>query len=524
VNRLSPPPSKLLPELLSNLDFGLLLCEVDSLNIIECNDTFSQWFNDVLSAPTLIDLFEAEITNRINNAIIKQRKYRFKLKVEVGHRVECLDFSCKTVIINESPYLLIQGVVNSTELLMTKMIQDHSLLADKHKTLMERSIKKAEDANNAKTMFIASMSHELRTPMNGILGMVQQFSKTPLTEQQEFLLDTIGRSGDQLLAIINQVLDFSKIEANKIELHPSATNIKELVLDVIAVCRSSVQSSDNVVIEAVFTEQDFMHVLVDDIRLKQVLINLVNNAIKFTKAGHVKVQLSRVSLEGSACELKFSVIDTGIGISQKRISKLFKPFTQHDASTTREYGGTGLGLTISSQLIKLMESKIEVQSELNKGSVFSFILSLPVCEQPTQVIPSIPEQPTEHPSIQNKTVLIVDDNRINRKIVSMALDNSQVNIIEAVNGEEAVNQFIKNKVDIILMDCLMPVMDGFIATKKIRALEDDNQHTLIFALSASASAEIGERSIIAGMDDIMLKPFKFDELLNKISQYLNRSH
>ena len=304
------------------------------------------------------------------------------------------------------------------------------------------------------------------------------------------------------------------------ELHPSATDVKKLVLDVIAVCRNSVERSENLIIEAVFTEQEFMHVMVDDLRLKQVLINLVNNAIKFTKSGHVKLELSKISLSDKECLLKFAIIDTGMGISQERISKLFKPFIQHDTSTTKEYGGTGLGLTISSQLIKLMDSKIDVQSDLGKGSTFSFSLSLPTCEQPVPLT-SIPELSTKQVSLKNKTVLIVDDNRINRKIVAMALDKSQIKMIEAENGEEAVKQFINNKVDIILMDCLMPIMDGFKATEKIRDLEADNQHTLIFALSASASSEIGERSISAGMDDIMLKPFKFDELLNKVTQSLS---
>ena len=518
-NQINYQQLQLLPELLANLDIGLLLCDIDDLNILEYNQTVTTWFNQVTSTNTLKDIFEDEIIRRINNAILKRRKYRFKIELTIGYRVECLDFSCKVTTINEKDYLIIQGVNNSAELKMTKMVKEHSLLAAKNKRLMEQAMDKAEAANNAKTMFLASMSHELRTPMNGILGMVQQFNKTSLTKQQEFLLNTIESSGDQLLAVINQVLDFSKIEADKVELHPSNTSIKNLLLDVISVCSSGVEVSSNLVVEAVFTEQDLPLVLVDDIRLKQVLINLVNNAIKFTKEGRVRLELSTTSLGDNKCVLKFSIIDSGIGISQQRIKKLFKPFTQHDSSTTREYGGTGLGLTISSQLIKLMGSKIEVKSCLGEGSTFSFSLSLPISKQqtPTTSVPSIPAQPI---SMKNKTVLVVDDNRINRKIVTMALDASQAKIIEAENGQEAVTQFINNKIDIILMDCLMPVMDGFEATVQIRELEKDNQHTLIFALSASASSEIGERSIDAGMDDIMLKPFKFDELLNKIAKGL----
>ena len=518
-NQINLPPLQLLPELLANLDIGLLLCDIDDLNIIEYNQTFATWFNEVPCSETLNDLFEQGVIKRVNNAILKQRTYRFKLELTIGHRVECLDLSCKITIINEKNYVIIQGVVNSTQLQMAKMIKEHSLLAATNKKLIEQAIKKAEAANNAKSMFIASMSHELRTPMNGILGMVQQFHKTSLTEQQDFLLETIGRSGDQLLAIINQVLDFSKIEAHKVELHPSTTDVKNLLLDVISVCRSGVETKSDLIIEVVFTEQDLPLVLVDDIRLKQVLINLVNNAIKFTKDGRVLLELNTISLNDNKCELKFSITDTGIGISENKLNTLFTPFIQHDSSTTKEYGGTGLGLTISSELIKLMDSKIEVQSCLGEGSIFSFNLSLPISEQ--QDTPAlIDSSPAKPISMKNKTVLVVDDNRINRRIVAMALDNSQANIIEAENGEEAVKQFINNKIDLILMDCLMPVMDGFEATKQIRKLETGQQHTLIFALSASASSEIGERSIDAGMDSMMLKPFKFDELLNKIAQSL----
>ena len=190
-NQINYQQLQLLPELLANLDIGLLLCDIDDLNILEYNQTVTTWFNQVTSTNTLKDIFEDEIIRRINNAILKRRKYRFKIELTIGYRVECLDFSCKVTTINEKDYLIIQGVNNSAELKMTKMVKEHSLLAAKNKRLMEQAMDKAEAANNAKTMFLASMSHELRTPMNGILGMVQQFNKTSLTKQQEFLLNTI---------------------------------------------------------------------------------------------------------------------------------------------------------------------------------------------------------------------------------------------------------------------------------------------------------------------------------------------
>jgi len=509
----------MLSKLIADLDQGLALCDLNSLNVIEYNQTFASWFHNVDLQSSLSDLFAENIIKRINNSIVKKRKYRFKLEIKIASRFECIDLNTKLITVNNQTYLLIQCAINSTELKMEKLVKDHTLIANRNKKLLEQAIEKAETANNAKTMFLASMSHELRTPMNGILGMVQQFNKTHLSQEQTYCLETIERSGEQLLAIINQVLDFSKIEANKIELHPAPTDIKKLANDVISLCSSVTEASKQLTIKVVFSEQNYPTVLIDDIRLKQVLINLVNNAIKFTKKGYVTLELTTILINEHECKLKFSVIDSGVGISQDRIKTLFKPFTQHDSSTTRNYGGTGLGLTISSQLIELMNSYIKVSSHLQKGSKFSFILSMPITKK--QKIITLKQAPIPSPtSLKNKTVLVVDDNRVNRKIVSMALDGTGAKIIEAINGQEAVEQFKAHKIDIILMDCLMPIMDGFEATEHIRKLEEKTKHTLIFAISASASSEIGERCLNIGMDDIMLKPFKFDELLYKITEHL----
>ncbi|MCJ8321945.1 MAG: ATP-binding protein [Colwellia sp.] len=509
-----------LPELLNDLDQALLICHCETLKIIEQNKVFSNWYPIELEHTSLDDIFDNDIVRRIKNAISKKRKYRFKVEQVIGPRLEYIDFNSKLISINENQsFLLIQGSINSTEAQLTKIIHDHSIIAEKNKTLIEQAIDKVNAANKVKSMFLASMSHELRTPLNGILGMVQQFYKTLLTPQQTDLIKTIESSGDQLLAIINQVLDFSKIEENKIELHNISTDLKKLVVDVISICSRSVESIDKLEIKTFFTEQDYPKVLVDDTRLKQVLINLVSNALKFTKQGSVELKLSLLSACNNNCQLEFSVTDTGIGIEQEKIAELFKPFTQYDSSTTKNYGGTGLGLSISHQLIKLMNSSIDVTSTVNHGSKFSFKLTLPISEQ-QKATELIQHSVLEISSLEDKTILIVDDNRINRKIVSFALDCSKANILIAENGLEAIEQFEKNHVDIILMDCLMPIMDGYDATKKIRELESSERHTLIFALTASASNEVGELCIAAGMDDIMLKPFKFETLLKKINQGL----
>jgi len=233
----------------------------------------------------------------------------------------------------------------------------------------------------------------------------------------------------------------------------------------------------------------------------------------------VLLKLSLLSSVNQCCQFEFSVIDTGIGIEQEKIAELFMPFTQYDSATTKSYGGTGLGLSISQQLIKLMDSKIDVVSAVGQGSQFSFILSLPISKQ--QITTDLTQHSVEKiSSLAGKTVLIVDDNNINRKIASLALDSTQAEILIAKNGLEAIEKFKNQPIDIILMDILMPIMDGYEATKKIRQLESPEQRTLIFALTASASKEVGEQSLSAGMDDIMLKPFKFDTLLSKINQGL----
>ncbi|MFT5716532.1 MAG: CheY-like chemotaxis protein/anti-sigma regulatory factor (Ser/Thr protein kinase) [Oleiphilaceae bacterium] len=320
-------------------------------------------------------------------------------------------------------------------------------------------------------------------------------------------------------AIINQVLDFSKVDSNNIELDITTTDIKKLVLDVIAISSINQDKTSELKVGAIFLEEEFPKLLIDDVRLKQVLLNLMNNAVKFTTLGTVTLFVTLVEESKNNCTIKFTIEDTGIGINQEKISALFTPFTQQDSSTTRNYGGTGLGLSISQQLVELMGGEINVMSEVDCGSTFSFSLSLPISKQQSLEVQPIPVS-DEMKSLSGMNILIVDDNRINRKIVAMALDDSKANIIMDENGQEAIDCFNTHKIDIILMDCLMPIMDGFTATQNIRKLEKENQHVIIFALTASTSSEIDERSVEVGMDDIMLKPFKFESLLKKINQHL----
>lgn len=342
-----------MPELFNQLDHGIALCEIDSLSFAETNPVFRTWLEAVSGNNLLANFVDENTLKRINKAIVKQRIFRFEKNILIGRRNEHIEFCTKLITAaNNKTYLLIESVINNSVFQIEEMVKEHSKIAAKNQLLLEQAIEKSESANVAKSIFLASMSHELRTPMNGILGMAQQMFKSSLTSDQTSLLHTIEHSGDQLLSIINQALYFSKIEANEIELHTESINLKSLINDIVAIC-ANVDNAENVNIKTDITTEKLPNVLTDDARLKQVLINLVNNAVKFTENGTVTVEISLLEINEQQCKLKFSVIDTGVGIHQDRIDHLFEAFSQHDASTTRDFGGTGLGLTISDQLIDL---------------------------------------------------------------------------------------------------------------------------------------------------------------------------
>jgi len=517
---------KIIPELFNHLEDGVALCDTELLLFTEKNKVFQTWLDAVECDHLLINFVDPTILQRIHKAIAKRRICRFEKNIKLGRRLEHIEFSAKVITLaGDRTFLLIQGTINNTALQLEQMMKDHGKIAEKHKKLLEQAIDKAESANIAKSMFLASMSHELRTPMNGILGMVQQMFKSVVSTEQKNLLCNIEQSGDQLLSIINQVLDFSKIEANKVELHKENISLTSLIKNIVSICSNANNGNKEgkVKVKANIQAESIPHVLADDVRLKQVLINLVNNATKFTENGTVTIELRLLELTEKECTVKFSVIDTGIGIHQDRIEQLFEAFSQHDASTTRNYGGTGLGLTISDQLIRLMGGQIDVASEIGQGSNFNFELTFLVSN--IEDVNSVNET-TEEPLdlIIGKNILVVDDTRINRKIMAMAFDQTQANLFMAESGIEAIDLYKNNTIDIVLMDCLMPGMDGFEATREIRAIEEPLNPPLIFAVTASASEEIGTRAKDSGMNDIMLKPFKFDELLLKINYWLKQRH
>lgn len=379
-------------------------------------------------------------------------------------------------------------------------------------TELKQQTEKSQQAMQAKSDFLAVMSHEIRTPLNGVLGTATLLGKTKMTEQQQQLLDVITSSGQQLLATINDILDISKIEAGKLLLHPVPCEINQMLKNVVDMFNASAMEKD-VSIIANYTEQT-IYIALDDVRVKQVLINLISNAIKFTEQGTVSVSVELKNTAPAKHALNITIVDTGIGLSESQVDNLFTKFVQADASTTRKYGGTGLGLAICNALVRQMGGTINVASKLGKGS--RFVVSLP-CEKAEK--PKLDTRTINGlANVENAHILLVDDVPLNQHIAKAMLADHTVTT--ANNGIEAVAKAQESTFDIILMDCLMPELDGFDATKQIRKM---GITTPIVALTASNQSETKEKCLASGMDDFLSKPLVEKDLISMINLWANHN-
>lgn len=384
--------------------------------------------------------------------------------------------------------------------------------------------REATDANRAKGEFLANMSHEIRTPLNGILGMAQLLHDTPLSVQQAEYLKAISSSGDSLLHIVNDILDFSKIEAGKLELEHIDFEITDLlhgVLDMVALRAREKQVQVRHHVDAVLPPG--LHGPRQ--RIQQVLLNLVANAVKFTPAGHVDIAVSLSGDQGNP-HLRFDVTDTGIGIPDDQLKELFQPFNQLDSSTTRRFGGTGLGLSISRRLVDLMGGRIGVDSRAGQGSHFWFDVPL---ARSGRSVPASPAKPPDTKSTASSPishrlkVLLAEDNAINQAVALAVLKRMGHDVVAVANGQEALDALSRAAFDVVLMDCQMPTMDGFEATRQLRAGKAGAaaQTTPVVALTANAMVGDRERCIAAGMNEYVAKPLKVEALQAALAQVLN---
>ena len=371
----------------------------------------------------------------------------------------------------------------------------------------------AELASKSKSEFLANMSHEIRTPLNGVLGFVERLAKSEKDPSRLEQLNTIRSSGESLINIINDILDFSKIEAGKMQIEYTPIILHKAFKDTTSVFKG-VASAKNVTFETIVSEDMPECVLGDMTRLKQVVFNLLSNALKFTHPG------GSVILKGGYDPQKeifrIDVIDSGVGISKENLTHIFEAFTQEDLSTTRKYGGTGLGLSISSRIISLMDGELKVESEVGEGSKFYFEIPAEAC-----TLDKDEEQEKDDSELHfTGNVLVVEDNKTNQMLMGMILEDNALTYDMADDGAEGVLKWKQKEYDIVLMDENMPNVSGIEATRIIREQEDADSHIPIVAVTANALLEDRERFLDAGMDDYISKPYAEKDVLRVLRKYL----
>jgi len=403
------------------------------------------------------------------------------------------------------------GTLGNALLTMSNSLQQKNLE-------LQDAVNHARRSEKSKTRFLANMSHEIRTPMNGVLGMGQILTKSQLTEEQSSQLKTIMDSGNHMMALLNDILDFSKIEEGLLDLEKTNFNLTDIAGS-LASTYYTLAIEKGTTFKVINNLNDNSWFLGDKARIRQVLFNLVNNALKFTKQGGVSVSFDEIKVEGNIHTLSIAISDSGIGIDNSRIAAIFDPFTQEETSTTRQFGGTGLGLSIVKQLLNLMDGHIQLDSVKGQGSTFTVTLTLAKGAEPKK-IETINQSITDFTGLH---VLIVEDNKVNQLVLSSFLKMRKITSDVVENGALAIERVQQQDYDLILMDNHMPVMNGIDAIRAIRALPLDIASLPIFACTADAYEDTRINMLKAGADSVLTKPLKEESLLAALTQLNNNN-
>lgn len=396
----------------------------------------------------------------------------------------------------------------------------HEELLIKNSELL-KARKSAERGNEAKSKFLATMSHEIRTPINGVLGFLELLEMTDLNDEQSKYVNEAIQASEILIYLINDILDFSKIESEQMTIESISFNLHEIIHNTVAINRPKAFKK-NIQLQCLLDAELPKYVIGDPTRLQQVFNNLIGNAVKFTDEGRVKVTVGVLEQKNDTCILDFQVEDTGIGMDNFMLEILFTPFKQGDSTITRRYGGTGLGLVISKQLLELMGSDLRVTSELHKGSCFSFKLELPLANKPAPANEPTPDLAikTMEPT-KDFNILLAEDNATNVLLIQLMLKKVGLTCDVATNGLIAVEAVKQKNYDLILMDCQMPEMDGYEASKIIKTMP--GKVPTIIAMTANAFPEDREKCFASGMDEYMPKPISLEKLFNRLNHYITTS-